>query len=243
MTVLKVEQVSRTFPARHGNAPTRALEPTNLTIGNNDFVTILGPSGCGKSTLLRIVAGLEDPDGGAIRVGSRDVTRLSVEKRNIGFVFQNYALFPHLSVLANVMYGLRARRTPRSAAKKKAEEMLGLVGLGDFGGRSPAQLSGGQQQRVALARALVTSPDLLLLDEPLSALDKKIRGEMQRELKRIHRETGLTTVMVTHDPRAAARAERVLHLDKGRLVDDQPAVASVGGNEQVFKKAGSDLTL
>ncbi|MEY9950995.1 ABC transporter ATP-binding protein [Leifsonia sp. EB34] len=210
MAELTVTGVSKTFNG------TRVLEPLDLTVGDGRFSCMLGSSGSGKSTLLRIVAGLEDPDGGAIRVGNRDVTRLSVEKRNIGFVFQNYALFPHLSVLANVMYGLRARRTPRSAAKKKAEEMLGLVGLGDFGGRSPAQLSGGQQQRVALARALVTSPDLLLLDEPLSALDKKIRGEMQRELKRIHRETGLTTIMVTHDQEEAMDlGDQVMMLDHG----------------------------
>ncbi|MFI5060111.1 MAG: ABC transporter ATP-binding protein [Actinomycetales bacterium] len=210
MAELTVSGVSKTFNG------TQVLYPLDLTVGDGTFCAMLGSSGSGKSTLLRIVAGLEEPDGGAIRVGNRDVSRLSVEKRNVGFVFQNYALFPHLSVLANVMYGLRARRTPRSAARKKAEEMLGLVGLGDFGGRSPAQLSGGQQQRVALARALVTSPDILLLDEPLSALDRKIRGEMQRELKRIHKETGLTTIMVTHDQEEAIDlGDQVLMLDHG----------------------------
>jgi ABC-type spermidine/putrescine transport systems, ATPase components len=210
MAELSVSRVSKTFNG------TRVLEPLDLTVGDGRFCAMLGSSGSGKSTLLRIIAGLEEPDQGSIRVGSREITRLSVEKRNIGFVFQNYALFPHLSVLSNVMYGLRARRTPRGAAKKKAEEMLGLVGLGDFGGRSPAQLSGGQQQRVALARALVTSPDILLLDEPLSALDRKIRGEMQRELKRIHRETGLTTIMVTHDQEEAMDlGDQVMMLDHG----------------------------
>lgn len=210
MAELTVTGVSKTFNG------TRVLQPLDLRVGDGSFCTMLGSSGSGKSTLLRIIAGLEEPDAGAICVGGREVTRLPVEKRNIGFVFQNYALFPHLSVLANVMYGLRARRVPRSQARAKAEEMLGLVGLGDFGGRSPAQLSGGQQQRVALARALVTSPDILLLDEPLSALDRKIRGEMQRELKRIHKETGLTTIMVTHDQEEAIDlGDQVLMLDHG----------------------------
>ncbi|WGD37221.1 ABC transporter ATP-binding protein [Lysinibacter sp. HNR] len=212
MAQLSISHVSKTFGS------TRVLEPVNLNVGDGQFCCMLGSSGSGKSTLLRIIAGLEEPDEGTILVGSKDITRLSVEKRNIGFVFQNYALFPHLSVLANVAYGLQARRTLRKTAKKKAEDMLKLVGLGDFGGRSPGQLSGGQQQRVALARALVTSPDLLLLDEPLSALDKKIRGEMQRELKRIHRETGLTTVMVTHDQEEAMDlGDRVLMLDEGAV--------------------------
>ena len=210
MAELTVSRVSKTFNG------TRVLQPLNLTVGDGTFCCMLGSSGSGKSTLLRIIAGLESPDAGSIRIGNTDVSRLSVERRNIGFVFQNYALFPHLSVLSNVMYGLRARRTPRGLARKKAEEMLGMVGLGDFGGRSPSQLSGGQQQRVALARALVTSPDVLLLDEPLSALDKKIRGEMQRELKRIHTETGLTTIMVTHDQEEAMDlGDQVMMLDHG----------------------------
>ena len=210
MAELIIEGVSKTFSG------TQVLHPLDLTVGDGRFCAMLGSSGSGKSTLLRIIAGLEEPDGGSIRLGGRDLTRLSVEKRNIGFVFQNYALFPHLSVLSNVLYGLRARRVPRQQAKAKAEQMLGLVGLGDFGGRSPAQLSGGQQQRVALARALVTSPDILLLDEPLSALDRKIRGEMQRELGRIHKETGLTTIMVTHDQEEAMDlGDQVLMLDHG----------------------------
>ena len=238
MAELTVSRVSKTFNG------TRVLEPLDLTVGDGRFCCMLGSSGSGKSTLLRIIAGLEEPDEGAIRVGSRDITRLSVEKRNIGFVFQNYALFPHLSVLSNVMYGLRARRTPRGTAKKKAEAMLGLVGLGDFGGRSPAQLSGGQQQRVALARALVTSPDLLLLDEPLSALDKKIRGEMQRELKRIHQETGLTTIMVTHDQEEAMDlGDQVMMLDHGVVQqnDTPESLYRAPGNRFVAQFLGGQL--
>jgi ABC-type Fe3+/spermidine/putrescine transport system ATPase subunit len=210
MSGLHVSRVSKTFNG------TTALHPLDLTVADGEFCCMLGSSGSGKSTLLRIIAGLEEPDAGEIRIGSRDVTGLPVEKRNIGFVFQNYALFPHLSVLTNVMYGLRAHRVGRAAARTKATDMLALVGLEGFGGRSPAQLSGGQQQRVALARALVTSPDLLLLDEPLSALDRKIRGEMQRELKRIHNETGLTTIMVTHDQEEAIDlGDQVMMLDRG----------------------------
>ncbi|HCF99809.1 MAG TPA: hypothetical protein DEV93_04630 [Chloroflexi bacterium] len=210
MAELTVTGVSKTFNG------TQVLHPLDLTVGNGSFCAMLGSSGSGKSTLLRIIAGLEEPDRGTILVGSRDISRLAVEKRNIGFVFQNYALFPHLSVRANVMYGLSARRVARPKARAKAEEMLSLVGLAGFEGRSPAQLSGGQQQRVALARALVTSPEILLLDEPLSALDRKIRGEMQRELKRIHKETGLTTIMVTHDQEEAMDlGDQVLMLDHG----------------------------
>jgi len=220
MAELTIHGVSKSFNG------TQVLQPLDLRVGDGRFCTMLGSSGSGKSTLLRIIAGLEEPDAGMVRVGNRDVSRISVEKRNIGFVFQNYALFPHLSVLANVMYGLRARRTPRAVARKKAQEMLGLVGLGDFGDRAPTRLSGGQQQRVALARALVTSPDILLLDEPLSALDRKIRGEMQRELKRIHKETGLTTIMVTHDQEEAIDlGDQVLMLDHGVVQQDGPPEA------------------
>ena len=235
MAELTIQGVSKSFNG------IQVLQPLDLRVGDGRFCAMLGSSGSGKSTLLRIIAGLEEPDTGMVQVGTRDVSRLSVEKRNIGFVFQNYALFPHLSVLANVMYGLRARRTPRGVARKKAEEMLGLVGLGHFGDRSPARLSGGQQQRVALARALVTSPDILLLDEPLSALDRKIRGEMQRELKRIHKETGLTTIMVTHDQEEAIDlGDQVLMLDHGVVQqDDSPeALYRAPGNRFVAQFLG-----
>ncbi|PRY13611.1 ABC transporter ATP-binding protein [Kineococcus rhizosphaerae] len=212
MAELSVSGVSKTY---HGNT---ALHPIDLEVPDGRFCAMLGSSGSGKSTLLRIVAGLEIPDGGSVRIGGRDVTRTPVERRNIGFVFQNYALFPHLSVRSNVTYGLRAKRVRGAEANRRAEEMLALVGLKGYGDRSPKQLSGGQQQRVALARALVTEPDLLLLDEPLSALDRKIRGDMQREIKRIHAETGLTTIMVTHDQEEAIDlGDEVLLLDQGRV--------------------------
>ncbi|MFD0481372.1 ABC transporter ATP-binding protein [Kineococcus sp. GCM10028916] len=216
MAELTISGVSKSF---HG---TTVLHPLDLQVPDGSFCAMLGSSGSGKSTLLRIVAGLEVPDGGAVRIGGRAVTRTPVEKRNIGFVFQNYALFPHLSVRANVTYGLKAQRIRGAEAHRRAEDMLTLVGLKGYGDRSPQQLSGGQQQRVALARALVTEPDLLLLDEPLSALDRKIRGDMQREIKRIHRETGLTTIMVTHDQEEAIDlGDNVLLLDQGRVQQNE----------------------
>jgi ABC-type Fe3+/spermidine/putrescine transport system ATPase subunit len=216
MAELTISGVSKSF---HG---TTVLHPLDLQVPDGSFCAMLGSSGSGKSTLLRIVAGLEVPDGGAVRIGNRDVTSTPVEKRNIGFVFQNYALFPHLSVRANVTYGLKAQRVRGAEANRRAENMLTLVGLKGYGDRSPKQLSGGQQQRVALARALVTNPDLLLLDEPLSALDRKIRGDMQREIKRIHHETGLTTIMVTHDQEEAIDlGDKVLLLDQGRVQQNE----------------------
>ncbi|WP_336697691.1 ABC transporter ATP-binding protein [Curtobacterium sp. USHLN213] len=212
MAILTVSDVSKSFNG------TTVLHPIDLTVEDGSFCCMLGSSGSGKSTLLRIIAGLEEPDAGTVRIGDRDVTHQAVERRRIGFVFQNYALFPHLDVLANVMYGLRARGVSRAEARKKAQERIALVGLSGFEHRKPAQLSGGQQQRVALARALVVDPEVLLLDEPLSALDRKIRGEMQRELARVHAETGLTTVMVTHDQEEAmGLADTVLMLDGGRV--------------------------
>ncbi|MFF1831476.1 ABC transporter ATP-binding protein [Paenarthrobacter sp. NPDC058040] len=212
MATVTIRNVSKTF-----NGST-ALHPLDLTVEDGSFCCMLGSSGSGKSTLLRMIAGLEQPDSGRISIGETDVTLAPPNRRNIGFVFQNYALFPHLSVLANVAFGLRSQGLSRKVSHAKAEDMLGLVGLDGFAKRSPKQLSGGQQQRVALARALVTEPDVLLLDEPLSALDRKIRGDMQRELKRIHRETGLTTIMVTHDQEEAMNlGDSVLLLSHGRV--------------------------
>jgi ABC-type Fe3+/spermidine/putrescine transport system ATPase subunit len=212
MARLELAQVSKSFDGK------RVLEPIDLAVADGTVCCMLGSSGSGKSTLLRIIAGLLPGDGGRVVVGGTDVTGSPSNKRNIGLVFQNYALFPHMSVADNVAFGLRMRRVGRRAAMPKVLDMLGLVGLRDLADRRPAQCSGGQQQRVALARALVVEPDLLLLDEPLSALDRKIRGEMQAELKRIHRETGLTTVMVTHDQEEAMDlGDQVLLLEQGRV--------------------------
>ncbi len=178
-----------------------AVDDLDLTVPRGSFFALLGPSGCGKTTTLRMVAGLEEPSAGTIRLGEQDITRLKPYQRPVNTVFQNYALFPHLSIFENVAFGLRRKKV--DGVKKRVEEMLELVELAEYGGRRPAQLSGGQQQRVALARALINEPEVLLLDEPLGALDLKLRRQMQIELKRIQTEVGITFVHVTHDQEEA----------------------------------------
>ncbi|WP_375313417.1 ABC transporter ATP-binding protein [Bradyrhizobium sp. A5] len=196
MTILKVEQVSRTFAARHGNAPTRAVEPTDLTIGNNDFVTILGPSGCGKSTLLRIVAGLDRPTSGRVVLDGREVSGPGADR---GMVFQSYTLFPWLSVRENIAFGLRERGVPQDERNKIADGFIRQVGLTGFENHWPKQLSGGMQQRTAIARALANDPKILLLDEPFGALDNQTRALMQEMLLGIWERDQKTVLFVTHD--------------------------------------------
>jgi len=197
---------------------TVAVDNVSLSVPRGSFYSLLGPSGCGKTTSLRIVAGLESPDKGEIRLRGVRVNDVPPFKRNLGMVFQGLALFPHLSVFNNVAYGLRVRRRRTSEIRKKVKEYLGLVGLEALGSRRIPQLSGGQQQRVALARALVTEPSVLLLDEPLGALDLKLRIQMQLELKRIHRQVGTTFVFVTHDQgEALAMSDRVAVMSRGRV--------------------------
>ncbi len=182
------------------------------------MVALLGPSGCGKTTTLRMVAGLIEPSAGEIFLDDRPISRLSAHRRNIGMLFQNYALFPHMSVADNISFGLEARGIPREERGARVAAALQLVQLGDYGARMPAQLSGGQQQRVALARALVIQPTLLLLDEPLGALDKSLRQEMQVELRGLQRRLGITTVMVTHDQdEALTMADRIAIMRDGQL--------------------------
>jgi putative spermidine/putrescine transport system ATP-binding protein len=182
------------------------------------MVALLGPSGCGKTTTLRMIAGLVEPSAGEILLDDRPITRLPAHRRNVGMLFQNYALFPHMSVAENVAFGLEARRVGRDARAARVAAALQLVQLGDYGARMPAQLSGGQQQRVALARALVIQPTLLLLDEPLGALDKSLRQEMQVELRALQRRLGITTVLVTHDQdEALTMADRIAIMRDGRL--------------------------
>ena len=195
-----------------------AVDSIDLEVHKGEFLSLLGPSGCGKTTTLRLIAGFERPDEGEVRIAGEDVARLPPYKRDVNTVFQSYALFPHLTVAENVAYGLKQRGLGRSARRKRASEMLELVRLPDFGERKPKQLSGGQQQRVALARALVMSPKVLLLDEPLGALDLKVRRELQIELKRIQRELGITFVYVTHDQEEAlAMSNRVAVMNAGRI--------------------------
>jgi spermidine/putrescine ABC transporter ATP-binding subunit len=201
-----------------------ALDDVSLSISNGELFTVLGPSGCGKTTFLRTVAGFELVDSGSISFDEVDVTMLPAHKRNAGMVFQNYALWPHMSVFENVAYGLKVRKTKKAEIKERVEKMLMLVKLEGMGDRTPHQLSGGQQQRVALARALVINPTVLLLDEPLSNLDAKLRLEMRTEIRRIQRDLGITTLYVTHDQEEAMSiSDRIAVMYTGRVVQvDSP---------------------
>ena len=194
-----------------------AADGVDLSVAQGEFVTILGPSGSGKTTLLSLIAGLNRPTAGRIFIGGRDVTGATAQERNIGLVFQSYALFPHMTVLDNVRFPLGVRKVFGAEAERRAREALKLVRLDGLESRRPAQLSGGQQQRVALARAIVFRPDILLLDEPLGALDRKLREELQVELKQLQRSLGVTTLLVTHDQEEAlSLSDRIMILDKGR---------------------------
>lgn len=197
---------------------TTAVDDVSFEVAAGELFFLLGPSGCGKTTLLRSVAGFAEPDSGTILLGDRDISRLPPHRRNTAMVFQSYALWPHMTVLENVMFGLRMRRLGRSGSRRKAMETLEWVQLADLADRRPNQLSGGQQQRVALARAMAVDPDCLLLDEPLSNLDAKLRLEMRSEIQRIHRETSLTILYVTHDQKEAlSLADRVALMRDGRI--------------------------
>jgi spermidine/putrescine ABC transporter ATP-binding subunit len=213
MSVVEVDRVEKHYGS------VAALAGVSLTFADGEFFGLLGPSGSGKTTLLRAIAGFVEPDSGEIRLDGTDIGRTPVHRREIGMVFQNYALFPHMSVFDNVAFGLSVRGQKGSEADKRVKEMLALVRLAGFDARRPRQLSGGQQQRIALARALVTRPKLLLLDEPLGALDKRLRQQMQIELKQIQREVGITTVFVTHDQEEALTlSDRVAIFNEGRVV-------------------------
>ncbi|MEW5816412.1 MAG: ABC transporter ATP-binding protein [Spirochaetota bacterium] len=196
-----------------------AVDNLNLEVKDGELVTLLGPSGCGKTTTLRAVTGFLKPESGDIYVGERKITDIAPEKRGIGLVFQNYALWPHMTVFQNLAFGLQLKKISRDKIKKKVEEVLTMVKLEGYGDRYPRQLSGGQQQRVALARALVLEPDILLLDEPLSNLDALLREQMRFEIAQIHRQYGVTTIYVTHDQtEAMVISDRIIVLDKGRIM-------------------------
>jgi putative spermidine/putrescine transport system ATP-binding protein len=212
-----------------------AVSGIDLDIADGEFFSMLGPSGSGKTTVLRMIAGFELPTAGTVHLGDRDVTRLAPFERDVNTVFQDYALFPHMSVLENVEYGLKVRGVKRAERRRQAEEALTSVRLEGFGGRRPAAMSGGQRQRVALARALVNRPKVLLLDEPLGALDLKLREQMQVELKAIQREVGITFVFVTHDQdEALTMSDRVAVFDAGRI-------AQIGTPEEVYEKPASSF--
>ncbi|HEY2620810.1 MAG TPA: ABC transporter ATP-binding protein, partial [Acetobacteraceae bacterium] len=209
---LRVEGISK----RYGAA--EVLQPTHLEIAAGELVTILGPSGSGKTTLLQIICGLVEPTAGRLLIDGEDRTDTPAHRRHMGMVFQNYALFPHLTVLENVAFPLQMRRLPARELRRKVGTALDMVGLAEFGTRFPRELSGGQQQRVALARCLVYQPALILMDEPLGALDRKLREAMQIEIKRLHRDTGATIVFVTHDQdEALALSDRICLMNGGRI--------------------------
>jgi len=221
---------------------TLALDKFSLAVAPGELVALLGPSGCGKTTALRAVAGLERLDSGSVLVGGEDVTALPAHRRNLGMVFQAYSLFPNMNALDNVAFGLAVRKTRGSARRKRARELLDLVGLSGLAERFPHELSGGQQQRVALARALCAEPRLLLLDEPLSALDAKVRAQLRDEIRRIQLELGITTIFVTHDQEEALSiSDRVGVMRTGRLeqLDTPSEVYSSPATEFVAQFVGS----
>jgi putative spermidine/putrescine transport system ATP-binding protein len=210
---ISIERITKAYGAFH------ALDDVSLEIGASEFLTLLGPSGSGKTTLLMVLAGFVRPSDGRIRVGGRDLTRVPPHKRDFGMVFQNYALFPHMNVFANVAYPLRLRGVDRQSIARRVGEALDLVRLGHLAERGVDELSGGQRQRIALARAIVFEPKVLLMDEPLSALDKNLREQMQIEIRSLHETLGITTVYVTHDQREAlTMSDRIAVMDHGRIV-------------------------
>jgi ABC-type Fe3+/spermidine/putrescine transport system ATPase subunit len=221
---LWIESVSHSYGAA------RVLKNVTMDVGSGEFLTLLGASGSGKTTLLRIIGGLVLPSLGRIRVGSRDITHLPPEKRDIGFVFQNYALFPHMTVSENVGFALKVRKVAASEIANRVGDVLSLVGLGALGNRYPAQLSGGQQQRVALARAIVFRPGVLLLDEPLGALDRQLRQRLGLELRSLQRRSGITMVYVTHDQ------EEAFTMSTQVAVMKEGAILQIGAPEEIYRR-------
>jgi len=213
----------------------KAVNNVNLNIEHAKLVTLLGPSGCGKTTTLRMVAGFEQPDKGTIFLGEENVTNLLANKRNIGFVFQNYALFPHLSIYENVAYGLKVQKIPPQEEKQRVNEILAMVGLTGYEAQFPHQVSGGEQQRVALARAIVIRPKVLLLDEPLSNLDAKLRVHTRSEIRRLQQSLNMTSIYVTHDQEEAmAISDRIAIMNKGKIIQ-------VGTAEELYFQPNSEF--
>jgi len=228
-TAISIKNIVKEFPGSQGGRA-RAVDGITLDIQPGELFFLLGPSGCGKTTLLRMLAGFIDPSEGQIFFDSNDVTYTAPNKRNTGMVFQSYALWPHMTVAANVAFGLHLRKVAAEQAKQRVFEALAAVRMEEYSERKPNQLSGGQQQRVALARALVIRPDVLLLDEPLSNLDAKLRLELRSEIRRICKAAGITTVYVTHDQKEAlSMADRVAILDAGRVIQ-------VGSPEELYRR-------
>jgi sulfate/thiosulfate transport system ATP-binding protein len=214
-----------------------ALEDVSLTVRDGSLTALLGPSGGGKSTLLRVIAGLEAPDAGVVCIGGEDITAQAVKDRGVGFVFQHYAAFKHMTVRDNVGFGLKVRRRPKSEIRDRVDELLELVQLQPFGHRYPTQLSGGQRQRMALARALAVEPQLLLLDEPFGALDARVRAELREWLRRLHDEVHVTTVFVTHDQEEAMEvADQIAVMHRGRI-------EQVGGPRDLYDRPATEFVM
>lgn len=226
-TVIQLQKLNKSF------GKTQAIDDVNLDIQQNEFFAMLGPSGCGKTTLLRTIAGFESPDSGQVILSGEDVTPLRPNKRPINLMFQSYALFPHMSVAKNIAYGLEMENLSKQEVQRRVADVMDMAHLHEFAQRRPDQLSGGQRQRVALARALVKRPKVLLLDEPLGALDKKLREQMQLELKRLQSEAGITFVMVTHDQEEAlVMADRIALMKDGK-------VAQLGSPKELYEQPNS----
>ncbi len=220
---IRLDRVSKRFD-HTVKGEVYAVRDVDLAVAEGELLTLLGPSGCGKSTTLRMIAGFEEPDGGTISIAGRDVTHVLPNKRGIGFVFQNYALFPHLSIFENVAYGLRVQGKAETEIVRAVADVLELVGLAKYERQQPHQLSGGEQQRVALARAVVFQPKVLLFDEPLSNLDAKLRVEMREQIRALQKRIGITTVYVTHDQEEAmAISDRIAVMKRGRIIQDGTA--------------------
>jgi putative spermidine/putrescine transport system ATP-binding protein len=230
MEELALKKIIKSF----GNST--VIKGIDLSVKKGELVSLLGPSGCGKSTTLRIISGFLPPDEGQVLINNKDVTQLTANKRDTSLVFQNYALFPHMTVFDNVAYGLKMRKIPKEEIKLKVNEYLSMVQLDSFKGRYPGQLSGGQQQRVALARALVVNPRILLLDEPLSNLDAKLRDDMRNEIRRLQKKLNLTSIFVTHDQ------EEALVLSDKIVVMDQGRIRQIGTPSEIFDSPKSYFT-
>ncbi|HEX7389541.1 MAG TPA: ATP-binding cassette domain-containing protein, partial [Acidiphilium sp.] len=217
---IALEGISRVF-----GGGVIAVDGIDLDIRAGEFFTLLGPSGCGKTTLLRMIAGFETPDSGRILISGREMQSVPPHRRAVNTVFQSYALFPHLTVADNIGFGLRMRGIAKAERKSRVEQIMAMLQIGNFAGRNPAQLSGGQRQRVALARALVNEPEVVLLDEPLSALDAKLRAELQLELMRMQKRLGMTFIFVTHDQHEAlVMSDRIAVMNRGRLLQVGPVL-------------------
>ncbi|MGL5151834.1 MAG: ABC transporter ATP-binding protein [Clostridium sp.] len=230
MSYLKINNIRKSFKKNE------VLKGINIEINKGELICFLGPSGCGKTTLLRIIAGLETNDSGSVMIEGRDITKLAPSKRNIGIVFQNYALFPNLTIFDNVAYGLVNKKVPKNEIKERVMEMLDMVGLSNSADKYPSEISGGMQQRVALARAIILKPDILLLDEPLSALDAKVRESLRSEIKNLQQKLNITTILVTHDQEEAlTMGDKIIVFNNGNVMRE-------GNPEEIYYDPQNEFT-